>query len=120
MKKRQLKQSFKDAFRGISFVYKHEKNFRIQLFFAFLVVFFMLSLSIKKSEMIVLLLLILAVLSLEMINSAIEKFVDILKPRLHIQIGVIKDIMAATVLLVSIGAVIVGVLIFWPYFSNLW
>jgi len=41
--------------------------------------------------------------------------VDILKPRIHPYAKLIKDLMAATVLITSIVAVVVGILIFYPY-----
>ena len=110
-----LQQSFKDAWHGVKYVYKHEQNFKIQLFLGLIVVIFMLALELKKSEMVVLLLLILLVLILELLNSALEKFVDILKPRMHLQVALVKDIMAAMVLLASLGSILIGGLIFYPY-----
>ena len=52
---------------------------------------------------------------MELINTIFEKVVDVLRPRIHHYAEVIKDIMAAAVLVSSIGAVIIGVLIFLPY-----
>lgn len=65
--------------------------------------------------MIVILLLVLSVLILELLNSALEKFLDILKPRLQLHVARVKDIMAAMVLLASIGALVIGGMIFLPY-----
>ncbi len=112
---KRLKRSFSDAIRGVVFVYKNEKNFRIQIWFGWLGIILMLVLRLNKSEMIVVILLVLLVLILELINSALEKFLDILKPRLELQVALVKDIMAAMVLVASIGALIIGALIFWPY-----
>jgi diacylglycerol kinase len=115
MKINRLKKSLSDAIRGIVNVFQIEQNFRIQVLVAVFVVALMLVLRVSKAEMIVLLLLIVAVLTLELLNSALERFVDLLKPRLHLQVGAVKDIMAAMVLLVSLGALVIGLLIFWPY-----
>lgn len=112
---RRLQQSFSDAWRGISYVYKHEQNFKIQLFFGILIVVLMLVLQLRKSEVIVILLLILLVLILELLNSALEKFLDILKPRMHLQAALVKDIMAAMVLSASVGSILIGSMIFFPY-----
>ena len=57
----------------------------------------------------------MTVLVLELLNSSIERLVDLAKPRLHEEAGTIKDLMAGAVLLASMVAVIVGILIFWPY-----
>lgn len=114
-----LKKSIRNALRGIKYAYKHEQNFRIQSFFAVIVIVLMLLLRVRKAEMIVLFLLIFSVLTLELLNSALEKFVDILKPRLEIQVGTVKDIMAGMVFLVSIASLLIGVMIFWPYLYRL-
>lgn len=110
-----LQKSFTDAWHGVSYVYKHEQNFKIQLFFGILIIILMLALQLRKSEMLVILLLVLLVLILELLNSAMEKFLDILKPRMHLQVALVKDIMAAMVLSASIGAILIGGLIFFPY-----
>ena len=119
MKIRRFIKSFKDAGRGIKYVFTHEQNFRIQLLVATVVIILMFILGLRSSEVVVILFLILAVLILELLNSALEKFVDLLKPRLHYQVEVIKDIMAAMVLVVSLGALLIGAIIFLPYISQL-
>ncbi|MEK7189672.1 MAG: diacylglycerol kinase [Patescibacteria group bacterium] len=40
---------------------------------------------------------------------------DILKPRLHLGVEAVKDIMAAAVLIASFTALIIGLIIFIPY-----
>ncbi|WP_228729849.1 diacylglycerol kinase [Shewanella avicenniae] len=46
----------------------------------------------------------------ELINSAVEGLIDHLHPEIHPQIGHIKDMLAAMVLVFSLAAVVVGVL----------
>lgn len=104
-----------DAARGIKLVYRHEQNFRLQLAAAVFVIFLLWFFPLSKGEKIVVMLLIFLVLILELINSAVERMTDILKPRLSQQVEAVKDIMAAVVLLSSFGSVIVGIVIFWPY-----
>lgn len=112
---KKLQRSVSDAWHGIKYVYKHEQNFRIQLFIGILIIILMLALQLRRSEMVVILLLILIVLILELLNSALEKFLDILKPRMHLQVALVKDIMAAMVLSASVGSILIGGLIFFPY-----
>lgn len=100
-------------------MFKHEQNFRLQLVAAAIVIILIFVFELRRSEILVLLLLILSVLMLELLNSALEKFVDILKPRLLKQVQVVKDMMAAMVLLTAIGAVIIGTIIFWPHVVEL-
>ena len=111
-----LKKSIVHAWRGIAYVFAHEQNFRVQVFFGVIVAILAMILDVRKAEYIVLGMLILAVLSLELINSAIEKFFDVAHPRLRFHIGVAKDIMAGLVLMTSLGSAIIGIIIFWPYF----
>ena len=110
-----LGKSIQQAWCGLAYVYKHEQNFRIQVFMGIVVALFAVILDVRKAEYIVLGMLILAVLSLELINSAIEKFFDVAHPRLRFHIGIAKDIMAGLVLMISLGAMIIGGIIFWPY-----
>ncbi len=70
---------------------------------------------LSKPEWILVIFLILSVITLEFLNSTVEKFSDILKPRLDYQIEVVKDMMAGVVFLTSLGAIIIGVIIFWPH-----
>ena len=49
----------------------------------------------------------------------LEKFLDLVKPRLHYHVEVIKDVMAAAVLLASFGSVIIGLFIFIPHLVEL-
>ena len=116
---KRLKKSFADAWHGVVYVHKHEQNFKLQLLFGIGVIILMLILRLRKSEMIVLLMLILMVLAAELLNSALEKFLDILKPRMELQVALVKDIMAAMVLLASVGSTVIGAIIFWPYIINL-
>lgn len=64
-------------------------------------------------------LIIMWVLITELTNTVVERVVDILKPRIHPYARLVKDIMAAVVLISSIMAVVVGVIIFYPYFRSL-
>ena len=66
-------------------------------------------------EWIVLLLLIFFVLLLEIVNTVIERMVDILKPRVHVYVKEIKDLMSVSVLLAAALSIIVGLLIFIPH-----
>ncbi len=116
MKIKQMFKSIGYAGRGLFYVLKHEQNFRIECASAIAILVVSFYFGISRAEFIIVLLLIVLVLMLELLNSALEKFVDLLKPRLHTQVGVLKDIMAAMVLIASVGAAIIGIIIFWPYF----
>lgn len=116
---KKLFKSILNAIKGVRYVFLHEQNFRIQIFFTIIVLCLAWFFGLRKSEWIVILLLILLVLILELLNSAVEKLSDIVTPRLSNQIKVVKDIMAAVVLISSIGAFLIGLIIFWPYVIEL-
>jgi diacylglycerol kinase len=110
-----LFKSFNYAFRGVIQVFREEQNFRFQVLLGSLVLILAVWLRVQIWEAVVLILVIVLVLVLELINSIFERLVDVLKPRIHPYVQTIKDIMAATVLIASFGAVVIGILIFGPY-----
>jgi undecaprenol kinase len=103
------------ALRGLNYVLRYEKNFQNQVMVAFLVFFAMIYFEVTRGEMIVLFLVIIEVLVMELMNTVVERVVDILKPRIHPYARLIKDLMAAAVLISAILAVIIGLIIFVPY-----
>lgn len=119
MRSRSLVKSIQYALHGIAYVFRHEQNFRIQVGVSLVTLLASWVFSLTASERIVIVLLIIFILVLELVNSAIEKFTDILKPRMHEHVGLVKDIMAGTVLLSSLGASIIGAMIFIPHLIEL-
>jgi undecaprenol kinase/diacylglycerol kinase (ATP) len=107
-------KGFLYAFNGLVVFFRHERNGRIQLVMAILVVVLGLILRVSPREWIVLLFCIASVLSLEMINSAIEKLCNLVHPKYHPAVKVIKDISAGAVLWVSIFSGIIGLIVFLP------
>jgi diacylglycerol kinase len=114
----QFKKSFLHAIRGLRYVVNHEKNFQNQLLATFLVVIAMIYFQITRAEAIVLILVIAGVLVMELFNTVMERVADILKPRIHPYARLIKDLMAASVLIAAILATIIGILIFFPYIAE--
>lgn len=107
-------QSVAHAWRGISYVWKHELNFKLQVLLGIVALLLGFVLKIRRLEMLVIVLLIFSILALEVLNSALERFIDVFKPRMHKHVGLVKDVMAGVVLLVSFGALLVGLLIYGP------
>jgi len=110
-----LSKSFRYAGKGILYAFKNEQSFRFQIVASLIVLTLMFLLPLFTWERIVLLLLIFMVLILELINTTFEKMTDILKPRVHFYAEIIKDLMAAAVLLASLGALVIGLYIFIPH-----
>ncbi|MDD5145747.1 MAG: diacylglycerol kinase family protein [Candidatus Pacebacteria bacterium] len=108
--------SLKIALSGLKTALKTEENFRIQALIGFIVIILMFVLGVSVLERSILILVVFVVLSLELINSQIEKFLDLIQPVLHPKVKIIKDLSAAAVLISVFGAIIIGILIFFPHF----
>jgi diacylglycerol kinase len=96
-------------------VVRTEPNARIHLAAAGVAVFLGLVLSISRIEWTVILLCIGAVISAEIINTSLEKTVDLFSPDRNEKAQAIKDISAAAVLFVAFIALITGIIIFLPH-----
>jgi len=107
-------RSFYHSFAGLWYALKNEQSFRIQVFLGMVVLFLILVLPLALWEVVVLLISIFMVLSMELINTTAEKIIDSFRPEITPQAKAIKDLMTAAVLTVSIGALIIGCLIFLP------
>lgn len=114
-----LRKSFKHALRGLVYAIINERNFQIELIIAVAMVFLAFIFRLRDWEFVVVILMIMWVLIMELTNTVVERVVDILKPRIHPYARLIKDIMAAVVLISSTSAAIVGVIIFWSYVRDL-
>ena len=112
-------RSFRYAIEGLKIAIKEEHNIRIHLVISLIVIISGFILQISNTEWLVICILISLVLSLELINSAIENLCDHISPEWHIMIKKIKDISAAAVLIASFGSVICGLIIFIPKICSL-
>lgn len=106
--------SFTHAFRGILSSVKTERNFKVQIFAAVLVLLLTFFLEAKLVEWAIIIVCVVMVLALEMINSAIEKICDLMHPEQSPKIKIIKDIAAGAVLITSIGAAVIAAIILLP------
>lgn len=114
-----LRASFRHAIRGVIVVFRTEQSFRLQVLFALFVVAIAVLLEVSRFELVLVILLCVAVLVLELVNSIFERIVDAFKPRLHPLVRDVKDIMAGTVFLAAVCAAIVGAIVFVPYITRL-
>ncbi len=112
MKKRL--DSFKYAFHGILYLIRSQQNARIHVLMACVAVGLGLWLKISNYDWILVTFCIAGVIGAEAFNTAIETLCDTLHPKTHPKIKLVKDLAAAAVLLISIGALIAGIFIFLP------
>ncbi len=114
-----LFKSFGYALKGMYVALKEEQNMRIHLVAIAVVTFGGIYLGLSAIEWAVIALTIGFVVSLEMVNSAIESLVDHVSPEFHKDAGKIKDLAAGAVLVAAIVATVIAVYIFGNKIFNL-
>lgn len=109
-----FKESFTYAFNGFKFALS-EKHFKIHLLAALLVTAAGFYFHITQTEWLICILLFALVISLEIVNTAIERLVDMVSPEQNPKAGTVKDLAASAVLVAAIAAVVCAVIIFAKY-----
>jgi undecaprenol kinase len=113
-----LVKSFGYAFKGLLKTFHEEQNLQIQTAACLLILILGFYFSLDRVEWALIILVMGLVLVAEIMNSAIERVTDVLKPRINSYVKEIKDIMAAAVLLSSLMAIIIGLIIFLPHVNT--
>lgn len=113
-----LVKSMNHAWQGLLLAFRTERSFRIQSAAAFVVIVAAFLIPFRSWERALLLLATASVLVLELLNSMVERLIDLVKPRMHSYVRDIKDLMAAAVLLASVFSAALGILIVWPYLPS--
>ncbi len=114
MFKKRLK-SFSYAGKGLAELFRSQPNSRIHLLFILAVVLAGWFFGLTPTEWLVLVLTMTIVLAAESFNTALEYLTDLASPGFHPLAGKVKDLAAGAVLICALGAVIVGMIIFFPY-----
>lgn len=110
---RKFIRSFGYAFCGIVTACK-EQNFKSHLISAIIVLIAGYFTGLSRIEWFIVLILIALIFSLEMMNTAIERVVDLASPNIHPLAKQAKDIAAGGVLVFAVFSAIIGLLIFLP------
>jgi undecaprenol kinase len=113
-------KSFSCAIVGIKTAIKAERNMRIHLISTVLVIGGSFYFSITRIEWLFILLTIGGMLALELINTAIERIVDLVTGEYHPLAKQAKDLAAGAVFLYAVLSVGIGFVIFLPYLLKLW
>jgi undecaprenol kinase len=113
-RKHPLASSFKFGFEGIAAAAAKERNVQIHLTISVIVILFGFVFSINKYEWIAIILAIGGMVSMEMMNTAIERTVDMYTKEYHPLAKQAKDIAAGAVLVFAIASVMIGLIIFLP------
>lgn len=107
-------KSVKYALKGMFLLLRTESSIKIQFFIALIVTAFGFYYQISLTEWMLQLMAIGLVMGVEGVNTAIEKICDYVQPNLDPKIGLIKDISAGAVMIVSVIASIIGLIIYLP------
>lgn len=108
-----LLRSFHHAFEGIMYATRTQPNMRVHLVIAAIVLAATLVLRLERSYVVATVVLVALVLSLELVNTAVEAIVDLLTVAHHPLAKTAKDAAAGAVLIAAVGAAIAGYLIFY-------
>jgi diacylglycerol kinase (ATP) len=117
-------RSFRYALEGLKYTVVTQRNMRVHFLVALGVLFLSLYLPLSKLEVLLLFVTIILVIFAELINTAIEKIVDMVTEEFHPLAKIAKDVAAGAVLLTAGLACVIGISIFYPYlnllFLKLW
>ena len=112
-------KKFINAFRGLMVMIKEEKSLWVHLFATIIVIVLGILSNLELYSWIAIVFSISLVISFEIMNTAIEYLVDIVSFEYNVKAKKIKDVAAMATLVVTISAMIIGILVFghaWSWF----
>lgn len=112
--KQQINKAFINAWNGLTYFFKNERNGIIQAGVSLFVLLLGFYFHLSASEWIIIFICIGAVIAMEMMNAAIEQLCNLVHKDYHPAIKIIKDVAAGAVLFVAIISSIIGLIIFIP------
>ena len=109
-----LVKTFRDAFTGLGYVVRTQRNARIHLAITLLVFVIAAWLRITAQDWAILVLTAALVWTSELINTALEAVVDLATPQEQPLARAAKDLAAGAVLIAALAAIVVGLLLLGP------
>lgn len=106
-------RAFNFAFQGVLYATRTQRNMRIHLIAGALALIATLYLRLERAYVALIVIVIVLVIALELVNTAIEAVVDLMTVAHHPLAKIAKDAAAGAVLVVTMGALIVGYLAFY-------
>ena len=106
--------SFTFAISGIFHAVRHERNMRIHSIVTIIVIILSWFYHLSAIEWMFISFAICGVLALELVNTCIERVVDLVTEEFHPLAKQAKDVAAGAVLLYAIISVVIGCIIFLP------
>lgn len=109
-------KSFLYAFEGIIQFFRKEHNAWLHLVATGAVVIMGILVRVSRTEAIALVIAVALVWICEMLNTCVEKTVDMITKEYDTRVKVIKDLSAAAVLVAAAAAAVIGLIVFLPKF----
>lgn len=116
---KKFRRSFRYAYEGLKHSLSTQQNMQFHFMVAFLVLILAFLLELPKTDILFILLSVTLVIVCELINTAVEKAVDLAMPDRHPLAKIAKDVAAAAVLVSAVFAAIVGMLVFYEPIDRL-
>ncbi len=113
-RKQSLRQSFCHALEGLAYVVRYERNARIHLAVALLVIALGFWLGLEPGQWAPLAVAIALVFAGEMLNTVVELTIDMITPHHNAHAKHIKDVAAGAILVNALAAVVIGLLVLGP------
>lgn len=114
VKTKKLVNSFKYAIQGIIASFQTERNMKLHVLAMILVILLGFIVKLSRLEWEICIILFAMIISGELFNTAIETTVDIAMPQKNEKAKLAKDVSAGAVLIIAIGSLIIGIIIFMP------
>lgn len=117
--KRNFSKSMGHALDGIAYVTTHERNFKTEIVLGIITLILGVILKVSITEWLILIITISLVLCFEIINTAIERGVDLVTKEYKELARIAKDVSAGAVLVMSMFSVVIGIIIFIPKITDM-
>ena len=112
LKNKNFIDAWKKAFSGIWYAIKTQRNIKVQLCIAVVVIICAIVFKLNTTECIFLTFATMLVIITEVINTAIEEAVNLTTEEFHPIAKIAKDVAAGAVVLAALNAVIIAIFIF--------
>lgn len=112
-------RSFRFAYEGLIYALSTQRNMKFHFTAALSVLLLALFFDLSRLDILFIVLAITLIVVTELINTAIEKAVDLAMPDVHPIAKIAKDVAAAAVLVTAFFAVVVGLIVFFEPINDL-
>lgn len=113
-KNRNYSEALKNAWNGCWYAFTTQNNFIVHLLLSLIVILLALWLKVSYERFLFLILAVFLGLTMEMVNTMVEKLVDLITEEYHVNAKIVKDISAGIMLILATGMAVIGFLILFP------